>query len=61
MCNIFRTLVIVVNYFWKTPHLRMLDRVLNMPAIRQKGESPNGCYKKTKPVKFSEKQTFLTL
>ena len=29
-------------------------------AIRQKGESRNGCYKKTKHSKFSEKQTFLT-
>ena len=30
-------------------------------VIRQKGESLNGCYKKTKHVKFSEKWTFLTL
>ena len=29
-------------------------------VIRQKGESLNGCYKKTKHVKFSEKWTFLT-
>ena len=29
-------------------------------VMRQKGESQNGCYKKTKYVKFSEKQTFLT-
>ena len=29
-------------------------------VIRQKGESQNGCYKKTKHAKFSEKQTFLT-
>ena len=29
-------------------------------AIRQKGESRNGCYKKTKHAKFSEKRTFLT-
>ena len=29
-------------------------------VIRQKGESQNGCYKKTKHDKFSEKQTFLT-
>ena len=28
-------------------------------AIRQKGESQNGCYKKIKHVKFSEKRTFL--
>ena len=30
------------------------------PVIRQKGESQNGCYNKTKRAKFSEKQTFLT-
>ena len=29
-------------------------------VIRQKGESQNGCFKKTKHAKFSEKQTFLT-
>ena len=28
---------------------------------RQKGESQNGFYKKTKHVKFYEKRTFLTL
>ena len=29
-------------------------------VIRQKGESQNGCFKKTKHAKFSEKRTFLT-
>ena len=29
--------------------------------IRQKGESQNGCFKKAKHAKISEKQTFLTL
>ena len=29
-------------------------------VIRQKGKSQNGCFKKTKHAKFSEKQTFLT-
>ena len=29
-------------------------------VIRQKGESQNGCLKKTKHAKFSEKRTFLT-
>ena len=32
--------------------------VLNSSVIRQKDESQNGCYKKTKHAKFSEKQTF---
>ena len=30
-------------------------------VIRQKGKSQNGCFKKTKRAKFSEKVTFLTL
>ena len=30
-------------------------------VIRQKGESQNGCYKKTRRAKFFEKRTFLTL
>ena len=29
-------------------------------VVRQKGESQNGCFKKTKHAKFSEKRTFLT-
>ena len=29
-------------------------------VIRQKGESQNGCLKKIKPGKFSDKQKFLT-
>ena len=29
-------------------------------VIRKKGESQNGCFKKTKHVKFSGKRTFLT-
>ena len=31
-----------------------------MSVIRQKGKSQNGCFKKTKQAKFSEKQTFPT-
>ena len=29
-------------------------------VIKQKGESQNGCFKKTKHAKFSEKRIFLT-
>ena len=36
-----------------------VDQVPNSSAIRQKDESQNGCYKKTKHAKFSEKLTFL--
>ena len=32
----------------------------NSSVIRQKGKSQNGCFKKTKHTKFSEKRTFLT-
>ena len=32
----------------------------NSSVIRQKGESQNGCFKKTKHAKFSTKRTFLT-
>ena len=31
-----------------------------LSVIRQKGESQNGCFKKTKLVKFSEKEHLLT-
>ena len=34
--------------------------ISNSSVIRQKGESQNGCFKKTKHFKFSEKRTFLT-
>ena len=36
------------------------DVVVNSSVKMQKGESQNGCYKKTKHVKFSEKRTFCT-
>ena len=39
----------------KTKTLQQLSSV-----IRQKSESQNGCFKKTKHVEFSEKRTFLT-
>ena len=42
----------------------MIDNALNTTVyssvIRQKGESQNGCFKKAKHAKISEKQTFLT-
>ena len=34
--------------------------MLPSSVIRQKGESQNGCFTKTKHAKFPEKQTFLT-
>ena len=38
-----------------TPAIREIASI-----ISQKGESQNGCFKKTKPAKFFEKWTFLT-
>ena len=37
----------------------MVGRAYNSSVIRQKDESQNGCNKKTKHTKFSEKRTFL--
>ena len=37
------------------------DTTQNSSVIRQKGESQNGCFKKTNHAEISEKQTFLTL
>ena len=37
-----------------------LDNKMILLVIRQKGESQNVCFKKTKHVKFSEKRTFFT-
>ena len=35
-------------------------KITSSTVIRQKGESQNGCFKKAKLAKISEKQTFLT-
>ena len=35
--------------------------ITSSSGIRQKGGSQNGCFKKAKHAKISEKQTFLTL
>ena len=35
--------------------------IRKLSVIRQKGESQNRCFKKTKHAKFYEKQTFLAL
>ena len=42
------------------PKLRKYLQCSFSSVIRQKGESENGCFKKTKHAKFPEKQTFLT-
>ena len=41
-------------------HMRARDSNVLSSVIRQKYKSQNGCFKKTKPIKFSEKWTFLT-
>ena len=43
----------------KKVHITFLKRILKSSVTRQKGESQNGCFKKTKHAKFSEKRTFL--
>ena len=48
-----KTYDFLINFFRK-------NCIFNSSAIRQKGEYRNGCYKKTKQTKFSQKQTFLT-
>ena len=45
-------------------HVQIVTYLLepyNPSVIMQKGESQNGCFKKTKHVKFSEKRTFLEM
>ena len=37
-----------------------LNNFFKSSVIKQKGESHNGCFKKTKNAKFSETRTFLT-
>ena len=56
-----------VFYFLKVGSLKMLllysyfsQKILTSTVIRQKCESQNMCFKKTKHTKFSEKRTFLT-
>ena len=62
-----------LQFYWKTLNLdfekvwmeNILGRetgkfnIVNSSVIRQKGESQNGCYKKTSTSSFPKKQTFL--
>ena len=43
---------------WKLRFHRISSK--NLSVIKPKGESQNGCFKKTKHAKFSEKKNFLT-
>ena len=54
--NINVTLTVQTNYDKKRWRKNFID---NSSVIRQKGESQNGSFKKTKHTKFSEKWTFL--
>ena len=49
-----------LNDLWKEGRLRKLWQRLKSSLIKQKAESQNGCFKKTKDTKFSEKRTFPT-
>ena len=46
-------------FFLRLSYLAPVSLRYNSSVMRQKGESQNGCFKKTKNAKFSEKQTFL--
>ena len=46
------------HYCYKTQ--RSLIKKMTSSVKRQKGECQNGCFKKTKHTKFSEKRAFLT-
>ena len=50
----------VCNYADETTFYAYNSNLHNSSVIRQKGESQNGCFKKTKHAKFSEKQLFPT-
>ena len=43
---------------WDITYQRLIQSDLSV--IRQRGESENSCFKKTKHAKFSEKRTFPT-
>ena len=44
----------------KSKPLQHLSKSCKPSVLKQKGESLNGCFKKAKHAKISEKQTFLT-
>ena len=44
---------------WMLISLQMNTVYFVSPVIRQKGETQNGCSKKTKDLKFSEKEHLL--
>ena len=48
-------------FSWTTlsKNIRVSLKIQISSAIRQKGESQNGCIKKAKKAKFSEKKNFL--
>ena len=48
-----------INNLKKSKYISEVKLIV-LSVIRQKGESQNVCFKKTKHVKFSEKPTFLT-
>ena len=71
VCNIFKSICFIEYLCWlllkkqkDTSKCIFLTTWWNSESnslvIKQKGESQNGCFKKTKPAKFSEKRTFLT-
>ena len=55
-------LLLATLQFHQNETIKRMKRLRwNSSVIRQKGESQNGCFKKRKHAKFSEKRRFLTL
>ena len=50
----------IVFFFLKVCRVYELMMLIKSSVVRQKRKSKNGCFKKTKHAKFSEKQTFVT-
>ena len=59
-CIIRRLLSYMIKLYLISNKLRFEGRYFISSVIRQEGESQNGCFKKAKHAKISEKQTFLT-
>ena len=59
VCNIFRTLVIVVNYFWKTPHLRCWIGFWICPQLGKRANLQTGATRKQNLSSFPKNKHFL--
>ena len=58
LCNIFLWIKFYKVLIWLRDRRQISLQIVGNKA--EKGESQNGCFKKTKHAKFSQKRTFLT-